>query len=45
MVFGAIRAGEAANAIPIEGFARATVRVLNRDAWHDVPELVDAADP
>jgi amidohydrolase len=40
MVFGAIRAGEAANAIPIEGHAKATVRVLNRDAWKDLPELV-----
>ena len=42
MVFGAIRAGEAANAIPSEGFARATVRVLNRDAWRDVPEIVES---
>nr|WP_240947613.1 amidohydrolase [Planosporangium mesophilum] len=40
MVFGAVRAGEAANAIPIEGYARATVRVLNRDAWREVPELI-----
>jgi amidohydrolase len=40
MVFGAVRAGEAANAIPIEGHARATVRVLNRDAWREVPELI-----
>ncbi len=40
MVFGAIRAGEAPNAIPGEGYARATVRSLSRDAWHDLPELV-----
>ncbi len=40
MVFGAIRAGEAANAIPIEGVARGTVRALNRDAWRDLPALV-----
>jgi amidohydrolase len=40
MVFGMIRAGEAANAIPIEGYARGTVRVLNRDAWREVPELI-----
>jgi amidohydrolase len=40
MVFGAVRAGEAANAIPIEGHARATVRVLNREAWREVPELI-----
>jgi amidohydrolase len=42
MVFGAIRAGEAPNAIPIEGFARATVRVLNRDAWKTVREIVES---
>ncbi len=40
MVFGAVHAGEAANAIPIEGRAKATIRVLNRDAWREVPELV-----
>jgi amidohydrolase len=40
MVFGAVRAGEAANAIPMEGYARATVRVLSQDAWRDVQELV-----
>jgi amidohydrolase len=40
MVFGAVRAGEAANAIPIEGFAKATVRVLNRDAWREAPLLI-----
>ena len=40
MVFGAIRAGEAPNAIPGEGFARATVRVLSGEAWRDVPTLV-----
>ncbi|GIH12634.1 peptidase [Rugosimonospora africana] len=40
MVFGAVHAGEAANAIPSVGRARATVRVLNRDAWHEVPGLI-----
>jgi amidohydrolase len=40
MVFGAIRAGEAANAIPIEGIAKGTVRVLNRDAWREAPQLI-----
>jgi amidohydrolase len=40
MVFGAVHAGEAANAIPSVGRARATVRVLNRDAWHEVPALI-----
>ncbi len=41
MVFGAVRAGEAANAIPIEGIARATVRVLNREAWQQAPALIE----
>jgi amidohydrolase len=40
MVFGAVHAGEAANAIPGEGSARATVRVLNRDAWKTAPGLI-----
>jgi amidohydrolase len=40
MVFGAVHAGEAANAIPGEGSARATVRVLNREAWKAAPELI-----
>jgi len=40
MVFGAIHAGQAANAIPIEGHARATVRVLNREAWREAPSLI-----
>jgi amidohydrolase len=41
MVFGTIYAGEAFNAIPTSGTARATVRVLDRDAWRAVPELVE----
>jgi amidohydrolase len=40
MVFGAVHAGEAANAVPATGVARATVRVLSRDAWRTAPELV-----
>jgi amidohydrolase len=40
LTFGAIRAGEAANAIPIEGHVRGTVRVLSREAWRDLPALV-----
>jgi amidohydrolase len=40
MVFGAIHAGEAPNAIPSEGKASATVRVLNREAWRTAPEMV-----
>lgn len=42
LVFGAVRAGEAPNAIPIEGVVRGTVRALARDAWKDLPELVPA---
>jgi amidohydrolase len=40
MVWGAVRAGDAANTIPGEGVVRGTVRVLNRDAWREAPELV-----
>jgi amidohydrolase len=40
MVWGAVRAGEAANAIPIEGVVRGMIRVLNRDAWRELPALV-----
>jgi amidohydrolase len=40
MVFGAVQAGQAANAIPTEGYARATVRVLDREVWRELPELV-----
>jgi amidohydrolase len=40
MVWGAVRAGEAPNTIPIEGMVRGTVRVLNRDAWRAAPELI-----
>jgi amidohydrolase len=41
MVFGSIHAGEAFNAIPNEGVAKATLRVLSREAWRDAPELVE----
>ncbi|HET6211965.1 MAG TPA: amidohydrolase [Micromonosporaceae bacterium] len=40
MVFGAVHAGEAANTIPTEAVAKATVRILSRDAWGDAPELI-----
>ena len=40
LTFGAIQAGEAANAIPIEGLVRGTVRVLSREAWRELPTLV-----
>ncbi|MDY7084590.1 MAG: amidohydrolase [Actinomycetota bacterium] len=40
MVWGAVHSGEAFNAIPGEGHARGTVRVLSREAWRTAPELV-----
>jgi amidohydrolase len=40
MVWGAVHAGEAPNAIPDEGRVRGTVRILNREAWREAPDLV-----
>ncbi|GAA2548986.1 amidohydrolase [Winogradskya consettensis] len=40
MVWGAVHAGKAFNAIPGEGEALGTVRILNREAWREAPELV-----
>ncbi len=40
IVFGAVQAGEAANAIPQEALARATVRVHGRETWEMIPDLV-----
>lgn len=40
LVFGSMHAGSAPNAIPQEGYASGTVRVLDRDAWDGVPDLV-----
>ncbi|WP_100448635.1 amidohydrolase [Glycomyces xiaoerkulensis] len=40
IVFGAVQAGEAANAIPEEAVARATVRMQGRETWQQVPDLV-----
>jgi amidohydrolase len=40
LVFGAIHAGQAANAIPQTGYARGTLRVLDRNAWEEVPALL-----
>ena len=40
MVWGSVHAGEAFNAIPGEGEARGTVRILNREAWRTAPELI-----
>jgi amidohydrolase len=40
MVWGAVHSGEAFNAIPGAGEVRGTVRILNREAWRDAPELI-----
>lgn len=40
MVWGAVHAGKAFNAIPGEGEVRGTVRILSREAWRTVPELI-----
>lgn len=40
MVFGAVHAGVAPNAIPREGTATGTVRVLDRESWAAAPALV-----
>jgi len=40
IVFGAVQAGEAANAIPQAALARATVRVHGRETWDMIPDLV-----
>src|SRR5947209_14189111 len=40
LMFGVLNAGTAPNAIPIEGVAKGTVRVLSKEAWQDLPDLV-----
>jgi amidohydrolase len=40
MVWGTVHAGEAYNAIPNEGSVNGTVRILNRDAWREAPEMI-----
>jgi amidohydrolase len=40
LTWGAVSAGEAHNAVPRTGMARGTLRVLDRDAWQEAPELV-----
>jgi amidohydrolase len=40
MVWGAVHSGEAFNAIPGEGHLRGTVRILNREAWREAPDLI-----
>jgi len=40
LVWGAVSAGLAANAIPRQGVARGTVRTLDRLAWEQAPTLI-----
>jgi amidohydrolase len=40
LVWGAVKAGVAANAIPQRGLLRGTVRVLDRDAWKGAEDLI-----
>ena len=40
LVWGHVSAGVAANAIPHRGVLKGTLRVLNKDAWHDAPQMV-----
>jgi amidohydrolase len=40
LVWGAVNAGIAANAIPQRGQLRGTVRVLDREAWHGAEDLL-----
>ena len=40
LVWGAVEAGNAANAIPTSGSVRGTLRVLDREAWRSAESLV-----
>jgi len=40
VVWGEISAGRAANAVPQSGILRGTVRMLDREAWEQAPELL-----
>ena len=40
MVWGAVHAGEAANAIPLDGVLRGTLRLMDRRAWDAAESLV-----
>lgn len=40
LVWGAVNAGVAANAIPQRGHLRGTVRILDRDTWKDAEDLL-----
>jgi amidohydrolase len=41
LVFGAVHAGVAANAIPQQGSASGTVRVLDKAAWEVAPKVIE----
>ena len=40
LVWGHINAGVAQNAIPRSGMLKGTLRVLDKEAWHDAPHMV-----
>lgn len=40
LVWGAVHAGEAANAVPMEGLLRGTLRTADREVWRDLEPLV-----
>ncbi|GAA4976831.1 amidohydrolase [Kineococcus glutinatus] len=41
LTWGAVRAGEAPNAVPSEGWAAGTLRCMESDAWRHAGELVE----
>ncbi|WP_380170753.1 amidohydrolase [Kineococcus sp. DHX-1] len=41
LTWGAVHAGDAANAVPAEGFAAGTLRCMETEAWHHAGELVE----
>ncbi|GAB7192341.1 M20 family metallopeptidase [Kineococcus sp. NUM-3379] len=41
LTWGAVRAGEAPNAVPSEGWATGTLRCMESDAWRHAGELVE----
>ena len=40
LVWGHVSAGRAGNAIPRTGVLKGTLRVLDKDSWHDAPHMV-----
>jgi amidohydrolase len=40
IVWGHVEAGKAANAIPVHGFVKGTVRCTDLEAWNQIPDLV-----